>query len=83
MSLRPSIRFAATLILLGWLAAPPAWSHEGEDHGAPQPVTSDPSLVVRSASNDAYEVVLKCPDGEGKNARVTIESGQTRRESIR
>jgi serine/threonine-protein kinase len=30
-----------------------------------------------------YDVVLKCPDGTGKNSRVTIESGQMRRETIR
>jgi hypothetical protein len=30
-----------------------------------------------------YDVVLKCPDGTAKNSRVTIESGQTRRETIR
>ena len=30
-----------------------------------------------------YDVVLKCPDGTGKNTRVTISAGQTRRETIR
>lgn len=80
MSPRPSIRFAATLMMLGWLAAPPAWSHEGEDHGAPQPVTSDPSLVVRSASNDAYEVVLKyrsLPGERSTAARVYLSEYTT------
>ncbi len=42
-----------------------------------------PPLIEQPLAPGTYEVVLKCPDGEGKNARVTIESGQTRRESIR
>ena len=42
-----------------------------------------PPLSEQPLAPGTYEVVLKCPDGEGKNARVTIESGQTRRETIR
>jgi eukaryotic-like serine/threonine-protein kinase len=42
-----------------------------------------PPLSEQPLAPGTYEVVLKCPTGEGKNARVTIESGQTRRETIR
>ncbi len=42
-----------------------------------------PPLTEQMLAPGTYDVVLKCPDGEGKNARVTIESGQTRRETIR
>jgi hypothetical protein len=42
-----------------------------------------PPLSEQPLAPGTYEVVLKCPDGGGKNARVTIESGQTRRETIR
>jgi serine/threonine-protein kinase len=42
-----------------------------------------PPLAEQALAPGTYDVVLKCPDGEGKNARVTIESGQTRRETIR
>ncbi len=47
------------LALLLVLAPRTARSHEGHDHAAPEPVSSDPNLVVRSASNEDYEVVLK------------------------
>jgi hypothetical protein len=39
--------------------------------------------INQSLAPGTYEVVLKCPDGTGKNTRVTIEPGQTRRETIR
>ena len=42
-----------------------------------------PPLSEQPLAPGTYEVVLKCPGGEGKNARVTIEAGQTRRETIR
>ena len=42
-----------------------------------------PPLTEQALAPGTYDIVLKCPDGEGKNARVTIESGQTRRETIR
>ena len=42
-----------------------------------------PPLSDLPLAPGTYEVVLKCPDGQGKNARVTIESGQSRRETIR
>ena len=42
-----------------------------------------PPLSEQPLAPGTYEVVLKCPDGGGKNARVTIEAGQTRRETIR
>jgi eukaryotic-like serine/threonine-protein kinase len=42
-----------------------------------------PPLSEQPLAPGTYEVVLKCPDGQGKNARVTIEAGQTRRETIR
>ena len=48
----------------------------GRDFGYP-PLTDQP------LAPGTYDVVLKCPGGEGKNARVTIASGQTRRETIR
>jgi hypothetical protein len=48
----------------------------GRDFGYP-PLTEQP------LAPGTYDVVIKCPDGGGKNARVTIESGQTRRETIR
>jgi serine/threonine-protein kinase len=48
----------------------------GRDFGYP-PLTDQP------LAPGTYDVVLKCPDGSGKNARVTIESGETRRETIR
>jgi hypothetical protein len=48
----------------------------GKDFGYP-PISEQP------LAPGTYEVVLKCPDGGGKNARVTIEAGQTRRETIR
>jgi multidrug efflux pump subunit AcrA (membrane-fusion protein) len=52
-----------TSLLLG---TAPADAHEGHDHGAPEPQASDPSLVVRSASNASYEVVLKYPSVRGQ-----------------
>ena len=48
----------------------------GRDFGYP-PLTDLP------LAPGTYDVVLKCPDGEDKNARVTIASGTTRRETIR
>jgi hypothetical protein len=39
--------------------------------------------INQSLAPGTYDVVLKCPDGTGKNSRVTIASGQTRRETIR
>ena len=48
----------------------------GRDFGYP-PLTDQP------LAPGTYDVVLKCPDGSGKNSRVTIASGETRRETIR
>ncbi len=64
--------FLSLLIFLGVLAWTPAWSHEGHDHGAPEPVNADPSLVVRSASNDDYEVVLKYRSVRGQKSTTVI-----------
>lgn len=63
----------AVPLMLSMLAAIPARSHEGHDHGAPEPVASDPNLVVRSASSDTFEVVMKYRSVRGmKAAAVTI-----------
>ena len=42
-----------------------------------------PPLSEQPLAPGTYDIVLKCPDGTAKNSRVTIESGQTRREMIR
>ena len=66
-------------VLLG-MTAIPVWSHEGHDHAAPEPVTSDPHLVVRSASNADYEVVLKYRGERGQRsttARVYLSDFAT------
>ena len=67
------ICFVSWLILFSGIAVAPVWSHEGHDHGAPEPVNADPNLVVRSASNDDYEVVLKYRSVRGqKSAAVRV-----------
>jgi multidrug efflux pump subunit AcrA (membrane-fusion protein) len=61
-----AIRWRLSL-LLGLVVAP-AWSHEGHKHGAAEPMTTDPNLVVRSASNDDYEAVLKYRSVRGQKS---------------
>ena len=66
-------------VLLG-LTAIPAGSHEGHDHAAPEPVTSDAHLIVRSASNEHYEAVLKYRSERGHRsttARVYLSDFAT------
>jgi multidrug efflux pump subunit AcrA (membrane-fusion protein) len=82
MNMTPRLRLPipALVPLFFAFAVTTAWSHEGHDHGAPEPVTSDPSLVVRSASNDDYEVVLKYRTGRGQKsttARVYLSGFAT------
>ena len=57
--------FAAALFLSAFCAARAA-AHEGEDHGAPEPVSTDPSEVVRSVTNEHYEMVLKYRNVDGE-----------------
>ena len=62
-------RTCAVLVAFVLGLAPTAvWPHEGHDHNAPEPVASDAHLVVRSASNDDYEVVLKYRSERGQRA---------------
>lgn len=61
-------RFTALAFLGALIAIPRAFAHEGHDHAAPEPVATDPSLVVRSASNDAYELVLKYRSVRGQKS---------------
>jgi hypothetical protein len=42
-----------------------------------------PPLSEQPLAPGTHDIVLKCPDGTTKHSRVTIESGQTRRETIR
>lgn len=57
-----------TIVVTGWVGLGRA--HGGEDHGAPEPVASDPNLVVRATSNQDYEVVMKYSSLRGQKATV-------------
>lgn len=62
------LRFLVLFITLG------SWgvgrAHEGHDHGAPEPVASDPNLVVRATSNRDYELVIKYSSVRGQTSTV-------------
>ncbi|MEO5618256.1 MAG: HlyD family efflux transporter periplasmic adaptor subunit [Candidatus Eisenbacteria bacterium] len=55
----------ALFLLSGFCAARVA-AHEGEDHGAPEPVSADLSEVVRAVTNENYELVLKYRNVKGE-----------------
>lgn len=68
------------LLLVAVFTVTPARSHEGHDHGAPEPVATDPNFVVRSASNSDYEVVVKYRSVRGQKsttARVYLSEFAT------
>ena len=52
-------RVVAIGAICAFLTAAPTHAHEGHDLPTPTTTVADPNLVVRSASDDKYEVVLK------------------------
>jgi hypothetical protein len=73
---RATLPFAALLLVFSAGLPFPAFAHEGEDHGAPQPVTvaaSGETLLAASGSGSLFEAVLKYrPFTPGETVAVTL-----------
>lgn len=73
---RAILWLAVLLLALGAALPVPAPAHEGEDHGAPEPVTvaaSGETLLAASGSGSLFEAVLKHrPFAPGETVAVTL-----------
>jgi len=73
---RAALLFAALLLVFSAGLPFPAFAHEGEDHGAPEPVTvaaSGETLLAASGSGSLFEAVLKYrPFTPGETVAVTL-----------
>lgn len=73
---RAALLFAALLFAFAAALPFPAFAHEGEDHGAPEPVTvaaSGETLLAASGSGSLFEAVLKYrPFTPGETVAVTL-----------
>jgi hypothetical protein len=76
MTHRATLPFAVLLLVFSAGLSFPAFAHEGEDHGAPQPVTvaaSGETLLAASGSGSLFEAVLKYrPFTPGETVAVTL-----------
>lgn len=76
LTYRAALLFAALLLAFSAGLPLPAFAHEGEDHGAPQPVTvaaSGETLLAASGSGSLFEAVLKYrPFTPGEMVAVTL-----------
>lgn len=77
---------AALLMTLSAMLPLPVPGHQGEDHGAPEPVVTSPaageSLLAVSGSGALFDAILKYrPFAQGETAAVTLYlvSGETNR----
>ena len=73
---RATLLLAALLLAFSAALTFPAFAHEGEDHGAPQPVTvaaPGEKLLVASGGGSVFEAVLKYrPFVRGETVAVTL-----------
>ena len=73
---RATLPFAVLLLVFSAGLSFPTFAHEGEDHGAPQPVTvaaSGETLLAASGSGSLFEAVLKYrPFAPGETVAVTL-----------
>lgn len=82
---RAALLFAALLLVFSAGLPFPAFAHEGEDHGAPEPVTvaaSGETLLAASGSGSLFEAVLKYrpfTPGETVAATLYLVSAETNR----
>ena len=76
MTHRVTLLFAVLLLVFSAGLSFPTFAHEGEDHGAPQPVTvaaSGETLLAASGSGSLFEAVLKYrPFAPGETVAVTL-----------